>query len=42
MFFLRKVCYDFGRTIERPERLLYTLLISSQAMQTETKAVSDL
>ena len=37
MPFLRKVCNEFKRTIERPERLLYTLLASTQAIQTKKK-----
>ena len=39
---LSKVRYDFKRTNERPERLLYRLLTSIQAIQTRTIAVSDL
>ena len=39
---LRNVCYDFKWTIEWPEQLLITMLISIQAIQTKTKAVSDL
>ena len=42
MFFLRKFCYDSKGTIKWPERLLFTLLTSTQAIQTKTKTVSDL
>ena len=42
MPFLRNVCYGNKRTIEPPDRLLSKMLTSSQAIQTKTKAVTDL
>ena len=42
MPFLRNVCYGNKITIELPDRLLSKMLTSSQAIQTKTKALTDL